>query len=163
MTKSGRSPAPAKRSEDTLIAENRRARFDYEIGDTWECGVELKGSEVKSLREKKVSFEGAHARLENDALVLWNLKIDRWRNASTHEALAPTRARRLLVNKTEINKIRRLLQRGGLTLVPLKLYFKGAWVKVLIGIGKGKSHEDKRETIKRREADRDMVRAIQRR
>jgi len=150
------------RPEDTTIADNRRTRFDYEILDTVECGVELKGAEVKSLRARNVSFGDAYAIVKDDQLWLLGLKIDRFKNASTHEELAPARARRLLASKSEIEKLGKSVALKGHTLVPLKLYFKGPWVKVLIGVGRGKSHEDKRETIKRREADREMERAVQR-
>jgi SsrA-binding protein len=152
-----------KAKEDWLIAENRRARYDYEIGETIECGIELQGAEVKSLRNKAVSFSDAYAVVENGQLMLRGLKIDRWKNASTHVEIAPDRPRRLLASKDEIEDLRKSVAQRGFTLLPLKLYFKGPWAKVLIGVGKGKSHDDKRETLKRREADRDMQRALRRR
>ena len=152
-----------KRPESTLIAENRRARFDYEFEDTLECGIELRGVEVKSLREKSVSFENSFAVFNGDDLVLMNLTINRWRNASTHEALTPNRPRRLLAKRSEIERLKKSTVRSGLSIIPLKLYFKGAWAKVLLGVGKGKTHGDKRETIKRREADREMSRELRRR
>ena len=148
---------------DGLIADNRRARYDYEIGETIECGLELVGSEVKSLRAKAVSFTHAYAIVKNDELYLVGLKIDRWKNASTHVEVAPDRTRRLLAKKHEIEDLEKAVQQKGCTLVPLRLYFKGPWAKVLLGVGKGKSHDDKRETIKRRESDRDMERALRRR
>lgn len=148
---------------DGLIAENRRARFDYDIGETLECGIELRGVEVKSLRDREVSFENAYAIVKGDELLLLGLTIKRWRHASTHEAYDPDRTRRLLVHKSEVDKLKKLTQRGGLSLVPLKIYWKGPWAKVLIGLAKGKTHGDKRETIKRREADREMERAMRRR
>lgn len=150
------------KAEDTTIADNRRTRFDYEILDTVECGIELKGVEVKSLRARNVSFGDAYAMVKNGELWLLGLKIDRFKNASTHEELAPDRTRRLLASKEEIEKLHKAVALKGHTLVPLKLYFKGPWVKVLLGVGRGKSHEDKRETIKRREADREMERAMRR-
>lgn len=160
---------PAKKHADkkggdglSLIAENRRARFDYEISDTLECGIELKGSEVKSLRNKAVSFANAFAVINRGDLMLMGLKIDRYKQ-STIDVLAPDRPRRLLANVREVDKLDRLVREKGYSLVPLKLYFKGAWAKVLIGLGKGKTHEDKRETIRKREADREVARAIQRR
>jgi SsrA-binding protein len=152
--------AEKKRADDGLIAENRRARHDYEISETLECGIELVGAEVKSLRAKSVSFKDSYCLVENDQLVLCGLQIDRWKAASTHEELNPTRKRRLLVHATEIERLRKATQRGGLSIIPLKLYFKGPWAKLLVGLGKGKTHGDKRDSLKRREADRDMERAL---
>lgn len=156
----GKKPPEDK---DTLVAENRRARHDYAIAETLECGLELQGAEVKSLRARAVSFSDAYALVKDEQLLLFGLKIDRWKNASTHVELAPDRTRRLLAKKEEIEKVRKLVQQRGYSIIPLKLYFKGPWAKVLLGIGKGKTHEDKREDIKRREADRDMERALRRR
>jgi SsrA-binding protein len=150
------------KDKDGQIAENRRARYDYEIGDTFECGIELKGAEVKSLRAKAVSFADAFAFLDHGQLWLHNLKIDRYRQQSTIEELDPARKRRLLVNKDEVEKLRKLTQERGFTLVPLKLYFKGPWAKVLIGVAKGKTKDDKRDTIRAREASRDVARALRR-
>lgn len=148
---------------DTVIAENRRARHDYTIEDTLECGVELVGSEVKSLRAHAVSFADAYAIVKDGELLLMGLKIDRWKNQSTHVELDPARTRRLLVKKDEVVHLQKLIQQRGYALIPLRLYFKGPWAKVLLGIGKGKTHGDKREDIKRREADRDVERALRRR
>ncbi|MBI1949155.1 MAG: SsrA-binding protein SmpB [Deltaproteobacteria bacterium] len=150
------------RPEDATIADNRRSRHDYEILDTVECGLELKGAEVKSLRARNVSFGDAYALVKGGELWLLGLKIDRFKNASTHETLEPDRTRRLLAKPAEIERLFKAVALKGHTLVPLKLYFKGPWAKVLIGIGRGKSHEDKRETVKRREADREMERALRR-
>jgi SsrA-binding protein len=148
--------------DDGHIAENRRARYDYEIGETFECGLELKGAEVKSLRARNVSFGDAFAYLDDGQLWLHNLKIERYRQQSTIEELDPSRRRRLLLNKGELDRIRKLTQERGYTLVPLKMYFKGPWAKVLLGVAKGKTREDKRETIRAREASRDVARALRR-
>jgi SsrA-binding protein len=153
--------AKKSKSDDGSIAENRRARFEYSIGETFECGIVLVGSEVKSLRMKAVSFGDAYAQIERDELVLRGLKIDRYGHTSV-DIVEPARSRKLLVSKKEIEKLKKLTTERGYTLVPLKLYFKGAWAKVLIGVGKGKSHEDKRDTIKKREADRDVARVLRR-
>ena len=148
--------------DDGHIAENRRARYDNEIGETFECGLELKGAEVKSLRAKNVSFADAFAYLDDGQLWLHNLKIERYKQQAEIEALDPSRKRRLLVNKGELEKIRKLTQERGYTLVPLKLYFKGPWAKVLVGVAKGKTREDKRDSIRAREASRDVARAMRR-
>lgn len=150
------------KDSDGHIAENRRARYDYEIGETFECGLELKGAEVKSLRARAVSFADAFAYLDGEELWLHNLKIDRYRQQSTIEELDPSRKRRLLVNKGELEKLRKMTQERGFTLVPLKMYFKGPWAKVLIGVAKGKTKDDKRDTIRAREASRDVARAMRR-
>ena len=148
-------------ASDGSIAENRRARFDFEIGDTLECGIALVGAEVKSLRNKAVAFADAYADIHDGQLWLHNVKIDRYKQ-STVDVVEPTRKRRLLANAKEIEKLRKLVAERGYTLVPLKLYFKGPWAKCLIGVARGKSHDDKRDTIRKREADRDVARAMRR-
>ncbi len=155
---------PKKRPDgDITIAENRRARFDYAIDETLEVGIELKGSEVKSLRARAVSFADAYALVEKDQLILHGLRIDKWKNASTHVVVEPDRKRKLLAKAREIENLKKAVQQRGCSLIPLKIYFKGPWAKVLIGVGKGKTHEDKRDTIRKREADRDMERGMRRR
>jgi SsrA-binding protein len=150
-----------KRADEGFIAENRRARFDYAIEETIEAGIELLGAEVKSLRNKAVSFADAYAIVKDGQAVLVGLKIDPFKNA-THERPAPDRTRRLLLHASEIEQIQVATREKGETVVPLKLYFKGPWAKVLLGIAKGKTHRDRREDIKRREADRDVARALRR-
>ena len=146
---------------DGLIAENRRARFDYAIEETIEAGLELLGAEVKSLRNKAVSFADAYAIVDRGQAYLVSLKIDAFKNA-THERPAPDRRRRLLLHASEIEQLEVATREKGATIVPLKIYFKGPWAKVLLGIAKGKTHRDRREDIKRREADRDVRRALRR-
>ena len=143
------------------IAENRRATFDYEITETIECGLSLQGSEVKSLRAKHVSFTEAYAMVSDMQVILIGLKIEPFRNA-THVMHEPARTRPLLVNRVEIERLFKLTRERGLQLVPMKIYFKGAWAKVLIGIGKGKTHADQRETVKKREATREIARVMRR-
>lgn len=145
----------------TPIADNRRARYDFEIGETLECGIALVGAEVKSLRNKAVAFADAFADIHNGELWLHNVKIDRYRQ-STVDVVEPSRKRRLLANEKEIEKFRKLIQERGFTLIPLKLYFKGPWAKCLVGLAKGKNKGDKRETIQKREADRDVARVMRR-
>ena len=154
---------PKKQPDDGAIAENRRARHDYAFESTIEVGIELVGAEVKSLRAKAVSFADAFAIVDKGQLHLHGMRIERWKNASTHVEVAVDRKRRLLANTDEIEKLKKAVQQRGLSLIPLKLYFKGPWAKVLLGLGKGKTHEDKRETLKKREADRDMERGMRRR
>lgn len=145
----------------TPIAENRRARYDFEIGETLECGIALVGAEVKSLRNKAVAFADAFADISNGELWLHNVKIDRYRQSNI-DVVEPSRKRRLLAHEKEIEKFRRLVQERGFTIIPLKLYFKGPWAKCIIGLAKGKNKGDKRETIQKREADRDVARVMRR-
>lgn len=143
------------------VAENRRARRDFEIQETWECGLELKGTEVKSLRDRHMSFSDAYAILKNGQAYLIGLVIEPYSHG-THENHERERTRRLLLHKTELERLFKLTAERGLTLVPLKLYFKHGWAKVLIGAGRGKKQIDKREDIRRRQADRDAARAMRR-
>lgn len=143
------------------IAENRRARHDYAITETFEAGMELRGTEVKSLRNRNVHFESAYAMIKNGEAYLIGLTIDPFKYG-THENHEPDRTRRLLLHRREIARIEKLTREKGTTLIPLKLYFKHAWAKVLLGIGTGKSNVDKREDLKRRDADREVARAMRR-
>jgi SsrA-binding protein len=141
------------------VAENRKARHHYKIEDVIECGLELRGTEVKSLRAREMNFADSYALVKNDEIFLLGLQITPFRNG-THENHEPDRTRRLLLKRKEIDKLVRATLQKGVTLVPLKIYFKKGWAKVAIGIGKGKTHSDKRETIKKRESDREMQRAM---
>ena len=152
------SPAPERRS----IATNRRARHDYEILDTWEAGVVLSGSEVKSLRDGRVSMNESYARAERGDIWLHGLNIGPYAfsREGGHE---PTRPRKLLLHRREIETIAQETKEAGLTIVPLKLSFVRGLVKVEIGLGRGKKLYDKRESAKRRDAERDMQKALRRR
>jgi SsrA-binding protein len=143
------------------ISENRRARFDYEILETFECGLVLLGTEVKSLRDKHVSFSDAYAIIKGGEVFLLGLNIEPYKNSS-YFGHTPDRTRKLLLNAREIKKISKALAIKGQTLVPLKLYFKNGRAKVLIGIAKGKSSVDKRDTIKKRDTDRQIARVMRR-
>ncbi len=143
------------------IAENRRARHDYAITDTLEAGLSLRGTEVKSLRDKNVQFSDAYALVKNGEVWLLGLSIAVFKhgNQFNHE---PDRTRRLLLKRDEIEWLEKQLAERGKSLVPLKLYFKKGWAKVLLGLGKGKKDIDRREDIKKRDADREMRRAMRR-
>lgn len=143
------------------IADNRRARRDWEITDTWEAGLELKGTEVKALRDRHVNFSDAYALLRGGQVYLIGFIIEPYSHG-THENHERDRTRRLLLNRREIDKMFKLTAERGMSLIPLKLYFKNGWAKVLIGAGKGKREIDKRADIKKREADRDAARAMRR-
>ncbi|MFG0252610.1 MAG: SsrA-binding protein SmpB [Phycisphaerales bacterium JB038] len=148
----------------TPQVENRKARHDYHILDTLECGVVLVGSEVKSIREGKVSIaEGFAKTAENPLrLELFGMHIQEYQPAG-HRQHRPTRGRILLAHKREIRKLHQRTLQKGVTLVPLKLYFKDGWVKVLIGVGVGKTKGDKRQTLAKKDADRDIRRAMSKR
>ncbi|HVD59594.1 MAG TPA: SsrA-binding protein SmpB [Gemmatimonadaceae bacterium] len=153
--------APEKTQKES-IARNRRARHDYHILDTWEAGIVLTGSEVKSLRNGKANITDAYGIVKEGEVQLLNLHISPYEQASyfNHE---PTRTRKLLLHKREIKKMIGAVERQGLTLVPLELYFKRGKVKVALGLGKGKKLYDKRADEKRRDDERDIERAVRRR
>ena len=150
------------KNEPTI--ENRRARHDYHIGDTLECGMVLEGSEVKSVRDGKVSLAEGYVRVEPElpGLFLHSVQIDEYPPARGHQHL-PKRTRTLLAHKREIEKLARQTAQKGFTLVPLKMYFKDGRVKLLIGVAQGKGDYDKRQDIKSRDAARDIRRAMSRR
>lgn len=141
------------------IARNKRARHDYEILDTWEAGVVLRGTEVKALREGRANLTDAYGVLNDGEVFLLNLNIGSYGlgNQFNHE---PTRTRKLLLHRREIRRLIGAIERQGLTLVPLELYFLRGRAKVLIGLGRGKKAHDKREDLKRKDADREIARAL---
>ncbi|MFZ4619856.1 MAG: SsrA-binding protein SmpB [Bacteroidota bacterium] len=146
-----------KRTEERATVSNRRARFEYEILDSYEAGIVLKGSEVKSLRVGKANLQDSYAVVKDNEVWLMNMHISPYEQANqfNHE---PTRTRKLLLTKAEISKLHSKSNEKGLTLVPLKLYFKKGIVKVELGIAKGKKLHDKRESIKERDVEREMRR-----
>lgn len=140
------------------ITENRKARFDYEIIDTIECGIVLVGSELKPLRQKKASLAESYAKIKNGELYLMQASILAL-TTSTHFNHIEARERKLLIHKTELDRLHRQLEEKHLSAVPLKMYFNDRGkVKVLLGIGRGKKKADKRESIKKREQDREIKR-----
>ena len=142
------------------IATNKKAYRDYFFSDKWECGIELKGGEVKSIRAGKVNFKDTFARIDENEIFLYNLHIDPYAQAS-HMNDEPDRIRKLLLHRREIKKINGIITQKNLVLVPTKIYFnKRGFVKVEIALGKGKKLYDKRETIKKRNIDRDLGRAV---
>jgi len=148
-----------EKTEREPIARNRRARHDYQILDTWEAGIVLTGSEVKSLREGKANISDAYGIVQGGEVHLLNLHISPYEKAS-HFNHEPTRTRKLLLHRREIRKMIGAVERQGLTLVPLELYFKKGMVKVALGLGRGKKLYDKRADEKKRDDDREMQRAV---
>ena len=144
------------------IASNRKARRDYHISDTYECGIELKGTEVKSIRAGKVNIAEAYARIEGGQVFLYGCHIQPWQTAGEWFQHGVTRPRRLLLHKKEIVKLNEVTSQKGCTLPCLRLYWKGGRVKVEIGVGKGKSHSDQRQDLKKRTEMREVEREISR-
>lgn len=154
--------SPKKKPNDPnekLIASNRRARHDYEVLDTFEAGIALLGAEVKSLRAGRVNMGDSFAMIKNGEAWLEKLHITAYEYAN-RQAPEPMRERKLLLHKHEIQKIRSRVVERGLTLVPLRIYLREGRVKVELGLVRGKHMRDKRETIKRRDADLEARRAI---
>lgn len=143
------------------IAENKRARFDYQILDTYECGLVLLGTEVKALRDRHISFGDSYALLKNGELFLLGIRIEPYKYG-THQNHETDRTRKLLLHRKELDKLAKESDRKGRTLIPLKLYFKDGRAKVLLGVAEGKTKGDKRESIKEREADREVARVMKR-
>jgi len=145
------------------VSENREARHAYEILETYECGIELKGTEVKSVRAGKVNLRDGFARFQNGELYLLNVHISPHATASTYFNHDPRRTRKLLMHRAELRKLLGKVEQKGLSLVPLKMYFKGDWAKVLLGLGRGKKLHDKRQALKERQEKREIERALKQR
>lgn len=143
-----------------LVAENRRARHEYEIQDTVEAGLLLMGSEVKALRLGKANIAESYASAEKNDIYLINANIPEYKNAN-RENHAPTRARKLLLHRKEISRLQGVVQREGMTLIPLKLYFNNrGMAKLLVGLAKGRKLHDKRAVQKDRDWKRDKARLL---
>jgi SsrA-binding protein len=142
-----------------LVAENRKALHDYHILETFEAGVVLQGTEVKSIREGRVNLRDSFARVEDGEVFIYNVHISPYthRGYADHE---PTRRRKLLLNRQEIRKLIGKTVERGMTLVPLRLYFKNGRVKIAVSLAKGKQAHDKREAIRKREVDRETRAAV---
>ena len=152
---SAKSGAKSSRGDKKIIATNRRARYEYSVEDTYEAGMVLTGTEVKSLRQGHAVINDGFLVIKDDEAWLHQINIPQYShgNRENHE---PVRKRKLLLSAREIHKINQKLTRQGFTAFPLELYFSGAWVKVLIGLGKGKKLYDKRQTEKERSARREL-------
>ena len=148
----------AERAE-RLITDNRKASFDYHLLETFEAGLVLRGTEVKAIREGRVNLRDSYCRLEGAEAYLLGAHIGQYSHDS-YQGHDPVRPRKLLLKRAELNKLLGKTTGRGLTIVPLKLYFKGNRVKVAIALARGKKLYDKRETIRRREADRETRAAV---
>ncbi len=139
---------------------NKKARHDYFIEQTLEAGLSLEGWEVKSLRDNKVQIKESYVILKNTELFLFGAHISALQSASTHVNPDPTRTRKLLLNRLEINRLKEKIDQKGATVVPLKMYWKRGRVKLEIGVAKGKKSHDKRQDIKSRDWQRDKQRVL---
>ena len=151
-----------RKKAQRVIAENRKARHDYHILETWEAGVALLGTEVKAIREGRVNLRDSYARPDNGEIWMMNVHISSYshRGYADHSEM---RQRKLLLHTHEIRKLIGKTVEKGMTLVPIRLYYKNGRVKVAVSLAKGKKDYDKRETVKRRDADRETRAAIKER
>lgn len=155
-----KTPKKSPGFKEKTVSENRKARFNYEIGDKFEAGIVLEGTEVKSLRFSSGNIAESYAEVRDDELWLVNAYIPELEFANNHNH-EPRRPRKLLMHRREINKLGAAIQRDGMTVVPLALYYnKEGRLKIELGLAKGKKQHDKRETIKRRDWDRNKARIL---
>jgi SsrA-binding protein len=153
----------SKKNDGNVLAQNKKASHDYFIEETFECGLVLTGTEIKSLRKSKANIGDAFATIRNSEAFVHNMHISPFEQGNRNNPSDPTRARKLLLKKVEINKLIGLTKQQGYTLVPLKVYVRNGYAKLLIGLGRGKKLYDKRDTAAKRDADRDIQRALRER
>ena len=161
-TRPDRAAARKKRDDaNGLIAENRRARFEYQLSDTFETGIQLTGTEVKSLRQGQANIAESYVAIENGDLVLINANIPEYQQAGPFYNHEPRRPRRLLMHRKEIARLAQAVDRQGMTIVPLRLYFnERGLVKLQIAVAQGKKVHDKRETERKRDWQRQKARLL---
>ncbi len=148
-----------KNVNDNVIAQNRKARFNYNIIDTYEAGIALTGTEIKSVRAGHITISDGFVTVHNKTALLTNVHISTYAQGNQFN-VDPLRTRQLLLHKREIVALEKAVQESGITIVPLKVYMKHGFAKVLIGIGQGKKKYDKREDIKRRDQERELGRRL---
>ena len=146
--------------QNPTVADNRKARHDYFIEESFEAGLALTGSEIKSIRSGRLNLRGGYARVVSGEVWLYDVHISPYEQSGTHFNHEPTRPRKLLLHRREINRILGQVERQGFTLVPLRVYFKGRRAKLELGLARGKKLYDKREDIAKREARRDIERVM---
>ncbi len=142
------------------VAENKKARRDYETLETYEAGIELSGIEVKSLRTRSTDLSGAYVSVRGGEAFVMNMTVSPYQPENTPEGYDPLRPRRLLLSKREIMKLASIEAGKGLTIVPVKVYNKGPKLKLMLAVVRGKKQYDKREDIKKRQAERDIERSL---
>jgi SsrA-binding protein len=150
------------KGEGKVVAQNKKANHEYFIEETYEAGIVLQGTEIKSIRAGKLNLKDSYARIFNGEMYLYNLHISPYEqgNRYNHD---PLRTRKLLLHKKQISNLIGVTKEEGYTIVPIKMYLKNGFAKVLIGLGKGKKHYDKRDDLKKKEAKRDIERAFRER
>ena len=144
------------------LAENRYARFQYEIHETIEAGIELKGTEVKSIRNGKANLRDGYCSFRDGEILLLNVHISPHKNVGSFFNHDPLRDRKLLLHKKEIMKLKSTIEKKGLTIIPLSIYLKGQWIKLNIGVGKGKKLHDKRQADKQKNIKKEINSALKR-
>lgn len=149
-----------KSTTGNVIAVNRRATHDYFIEDRYEAGLSLQGWEVKSLRAGKANISEAYVTVKDQQLLLFGATVNPLKTSCAFVVADPTRTRVLLMNRREINKLMGQAQRSGYTIMPLKLYWKGSWAKLEIGLARGKQEHDKRDALKDRQWEREKARVM---
>jgi SsrA-binding protein len=149
-------------SEPRVLAQNKKAHHDYFIEETIEAGIVLTGTEIKSIRQGRANLKDSFARIQNGEAFLWNMHISPYEQGNRFN-VDPTRTRKLLLHKHQIHKLMGHVKEKGYALVPLKLYIRNGFCKVLIGLAKGKKNYDKRQDIAKRDAQREMQRALRER
>ncbi|MEM0952437.1 MAG: SsrA-binding protein SmpB [Cyanobacteria bacterium P01_H01_bin.74] len=155
-------PKNKPKKPETSIANNKKAYHEYQVLETFTAGIVLTGTEIKSIRNRKVSMVDSHARIQNGEVFLYGLHISPYEQGG-HYNHQPERVRKLLLTKKEIKKLIGKVKESGLTLIPLKLYFDRCWVKIHLGLCKGKKIYDKREIIAKRDQQRDIERTLKNR
>ncbi len=149
-----------KNANPGVVAENRRARHDYHIEESIEAGIVLTGSEIKSVRAGRLNLRGSYARVVNDEILVYDMHISPYEQSGIYFNHEPTRPRKLLLHRREISRLTGLVRQKGLTLVPLRVYFKGRRAKLELGVARGKKNYDKREDIAKRDSQREIERAM---
>lgn len=149
-----------KKNDNKVLAQNKKASHDYFIEDTYEAGMVLTGTEIKSLRMSKANINDSFATIRGGEAFIHNMHISPFEQGNRYNPTDPTRARKLLLHKEQINKLIGQTKQEGYTLVPLKVYVRNGYAKLLIGLGRGKKNYDKRETAAKRDADRQIQRAL---
>jgi len=149
-----------KNSIKKMLAQNKYARFQYEILETIEAGIELLGTEVKSIRSGKVNLRDGYCSFNNNEILLKNVHISPHTNVGAFFNHDPLRERKILIHKKEILKLKARAEKKGLTIVPLSIYLKGSWIKLNIGLGKGKKIYDKRQADKKKDINKEIRSAL---
>lgn len=150
----------AKKNDGKVLVQNRKASHDYFIEDTIEAGLVLTGTEIKSIRNGRANIADAFATIRNGEAFVHNMHISPYEQGNRFNPSDPTRARKLLLKRAEIDKLLGIVKQQGYTLVPLKIYVRNGFAKLLLGVGKGKKQYDKREAAAQRDAQRDIQRAL---